>query len=146
MLPKSTSKSTFFESGIGYGASGPKPQNLEIVLHFWTFFEGPGLRKSIKNRSKIHRETKLVSTSVSDSVLGRFSDDFESQNGAKNGPELDFSGLWKSTGFRRHGNQRASPRPNGARRFGTTLLGLHLIRSNLSIYLSIYLLTCSLSP
>ena len=67
-----------------------------------------------------------------------------SQNGAKNGPELDFLGLRKSNVLQSHATHRDPTGGNGGQRFGTRNLVLHLIRSYLSIYLSIDLLLVAL--
>ena len=74
---------------MGHDGSGPKPQNLMIVQHFFTFFQGPVPPKSTRNRSKIGRETKLDSRSVSDPVSGRFWLHLGLPNGAQNRAKID---------------------------------------------------------
>ena len=131
--PKWSPKSTFLVSGIGFNGFWPKPQSLMTVQHFFTFFEGPGLRKSIENRVRIDGETKLVLACVSDPVSGRFSEGFgvPKRSGKRSGTGLfgtseknGFAGAWKSDAPRRELSG-----VNGPQGVLAIFLVLHMIRS-----------------
>ena len=108
----------FLSPESGTALLGQNPKILETVLHFLTFFEGPGPRKSIKNRSKNDRKTKLDSRPVSDPVLGRFSDDFGIPKRRKNGRESKCLGFRKRKVLRRLWNpNRRTPSRRGSGAF-----------------------------
>ena len=128
----------FFDSG----SQSPTLQKPCFSLGFNRFLEV----RSSRNPWKNDRKTNVFFACVSDPVLGRFLGDLGSQNSRKTFRNSIAWVFEKLRFCRSYANRWKFTGGNGARGFWLTYLGLRLIRSYLSIYLSIYLLICSSSP